>query len=71
MNYNYKGFEVNCTREKSLGGDILTYYQIYDKNGVEVVCTFTSDRTPLKEFANDLRSTVDDIIENPEEYYCD
>ena len=67
--YEYKGFKVYCQREMSLGGDYMTYYQIYDTEGTEVVCTFTTDETPFVKFANGLKNIVDDIIENPEDYY--
>jgi hypothetical protein len=71
MKINYKDFEINCTREKSLGGENLLYYQIYDKDGVEVVGSFTTDASSVRVYANSLKEVVDDIIENPNEYYED
>ena len=69
IDYNYKGYEVCVQKEKTLAGEVEMFYQIYDSNGEEVVCAYTCDTSSLKVFANGLKDVVDDVIENPEEYY--
>ena len=69
IDYNYKCYKVCVQKEKTLAGEVEMFYQIYDSNGEEVVCAYTCDTSPLKVFANDLREIVDDIIDNPENYY--
>jgi hypothetical protein len=69
IEYKYRGFTVCVQKEESLGGWDYIYYQIYDSDGMEVVCTFTEDSTNIRSFAKGLKATVDDIIENPEYYY--
>ena len=69
IEYVYKGFKVCVQKEASLGGWVCIYYQIYDKDGTEIVSTFTEDSTPHRKFAMGLKELVDDIIENPEDYY--
>jgi hypothetical protein len=69
MKYKYKDFEVVCTKENSLAGYPTIYYAIYDRDGVEVVANFTEDFTSLKKYATGLKEVIDDIIDNPEDYY--
>ena len=69
IEYTYKGFKVCGQKEKCLGGYQMIYYQIYDKDGVEVVSAFTEDATPFKKYTIGLKELVDDIIENPNDYY--
>jgi hypothetical protein len=67
--YMYKDFKVCVQKEASLDGWGMIYYQIYDKDGVEVISAFTEDSTPHRKYAMGLKELVDDIIENPEDYY--
>ena len=69
IEYTYKGFKVCGQKELCLGGYKMIYYQIYDKDGVEVVSTFTEDISMFRKYINELRELVDDIIKNPEYYY--
>ena len=69
--YTYKGFVVHCTQEPSLKGQEMKYYHIIDSEGIIIVDTFTCNTTPFSKFADGLKELVDDIIENPDEYYED
>lgn len=63
----YKGFELECRREKSMGGDMNTYYTIFrQSDGWCLADCFTSG--PLGETSKMLYSIVDDYLENPGDY---
>lgn len=64
----YKGFEINISRENSLGGDLYWYYHIINPDGVFIVDSFTCSDDPYKTILDDMKSTVDDYIHHPEDY---
>ena len=67
----YKGFEINISRERSLGGDMYWYYHIIEPNGVFIVESFTCSDDPYETMLEDMKFIVDDYIENPEDYEDD
>lgn len=65
---NYKGFEININRERSLGGDIYWYYHIIDSDGLFIVDSFTCSDDSYETMLEDMKFIVDDYIEHPEDY---
>lgn len=69
MKINYKGFEINVTREKSLGGwDNIYYYIMRIDDGWFLEDSFSTGEDDLREFAYGLKDIVDDYLENPSDY---
>lgn len=67
----YKGFEINISREPSLSGDMYWYYHIIEPNGVFIVDSFTCSDDSYQTILEDMKATVDDYIEHPEDYEDD
>lgn len=68
MKVTYKGFEIDVSREKSLGGWSQLYYSVFTPTGYELVCGFEDSDEKVKDKIEDLKETVDDYIKNPENY---
>lgn len=65
----YKGFEIDVSREPSLGGDILLYYSIFrESDGWCLEDSFSSGEDNVLSFTNYLKAHVDDYIQNPGDY---
>lgn len=65
----YRGFEISASREDSLGGDELLYYQIWrTEDGWVLEDDFTSGDETEEKMTEILRGYVDDYYENPEDY---
>ena len=70
MKVEYKGFEVDAHREKSMGGDTLLYYSVFRiGDGYEVTSGFSYGTDPVRTFVGFLKGTVDDFLEDPQAYY--
>lgn len=67
MKINYKGCEIEVTREKCLGGWNELFYSVFD-DGFEVTSGFSEGNDKIKDFANGLKNLVDDYRKNPEDY---
>lgn len=66
---NYKGFELISEREKSMMGSDMVYISAYRLS--DGWCLEEAPRdgsTTVREGMTDLKFTVDDYLENPEEY---
>lgn len=63
----YKGCEIEVKREKSLSGDDMLFFSIFDHN-LEVSSGFFEGEDTVKDYLNSLKHVVDDYRENPEEY---
>ncbi len=70
MKVTYRNCEIECHREKSLGGDTLLFYSVFDKDGFEVDSGFSTSEDTVRDFISSLKKTVDEYIEHPE-YYDD
>lgn len=69
MKVNYKGFEITAEREKALGGWDSTYFTVVRKSDDWfMIDSFTEATDPIKEIINDLKASVDEYLENPEEW---
>lgn len=67
MKTTYKGCEIEVVRDKSLGGDDMLFFSIFN-DGFEVTSGFSETDNTVRDFINDLKKVVDDYRENPEEY---
>lgn len=66
---DYKGFELVSERQGSLGGSDMVYIRAY--RNVDGWCleeTFRDGSLSMREGMKDLKFTVDDYWENPEDY---
>ena len=69
MKINYKGFEINVKRGKSLGGwDNIYYYIMRISDGWFLCDSFSESEDKIRDFTNDLKNIVDDYLENPSDY---
>ncbi len=69
MKVNYKGFEINVERERSMGGWDSTYYYVMEKEtGYFLKDSFSESTDTVREWIKDLKRVVDAYIENPEEW---
>ena len=67
MKGTYKGCEIEVTREKCLGGWDMIFYSIFDE-GYEVKSGYYDTEDSVKTIYNDMKLTVDDYREHPEDY---
>ena len=70
MKVEYKGFEVDAHKEKSMGGDTLLYYSVFRKSdGYEVTSGFSYGTDPIRTFVKYLKDIANDFLEDPQAYY--
>lgn len=68
---NYKGFEIEICREKSITGIELLFYSIFrNKDGFEVDNGFSYSDETVREYIKQLKKDVDQFIKEgqPEEW---
>jgi hypothetical protein len=71
MKVQYKGFNIDAHREKSMGGETLLYYSIFrQSDGFEVTSGFSYGTDRIQTFIGYLKGTVDDFLEDPQAYGC-
>jgi hypothetical protein len=74
MKVIYRNCEIECTREKSLSGDVMLFYSVFDlgvyDKEFEITSGFSEGEDTVREYIKYLKKVVDDYIENPE-YYID
>jgi hypothetical protein len=68
MKVNYKGFKLEATREKSLGGWSTLYYTVYTPTGFELVSNFEDSEETVKDKIQQLKGIVEDYLINPHNY---
>ena len=69
MKSTYKGFELEAKREKCLGGWNMTYFTATRlSDGYELISAFSEGRDSLSTYIEDMKSSVDDYLFNPEGY---
>ena len=72
MKVIYRNCEIECTREKSLSGDVMLFYSVFDlgvhEKDLEITSGFSEGEDTVRDYVKYLKKVVDDYIENPEEY---
>ena len=66
--FEYKGFTCRASREPSITGDLEVFYSITRKNDGWVLAEGLDYTNNLRSAKTDMKITVDDYFENPEEY---
>jgi len=73
MKVKYKGFEIEVTREKSLGGWTQLYYSIFTEDGEEILSSFEDSDEKILDKIKQLKEYVDFYLENKKvkvKFYC-
>lgn len=70
MRTNYKGCELEVSRERSCGGWIETYYSIFD-DGYEVTSGFSNSEDSVAAWIKDLKRMVDEYRSMTQEEWED
>jgi hypothetical protein len=69
MKGTYKGCEIEVTKEKSLAGYKMLFYNIFDvSNGLEVTSGYSEGGDKVVEFYESLKEVVDDYKDHPADY---
>jgi hypothetical protein len=72
MKVNYKGFEINVTKEPCMAGYDLIYRSIFRvEDGYEFWSDFSEDESPIKEHVSWMKGEVDEYLKDPEQYEKD
>jgi hypothetical protein len=64
----YKGFKLEVSREPSLTGDLMIFYSAFRQNDQWCLDDGCSEQTSLRSVMTDLKLTVDEYLENPENF---
>lgn len=67
----YKGFELNATGEKCLGGWSMLCFHIFTPTGYLLVDSFEDSDEKVRDKIKELKEIVDDYILNPQDYEDD
>lgn len=60
MKRSYKGYDIEVTKEKSMGRDVLLYYSIFrQSDGLECCSGFTYGDESVSEFIKHMKDRVD------------
>lgn len=63
MKVNYRGCDIEVTRERSMGGDMLLYYSIFrTKDGYEVTSGFWYGSDKIRDYIRYMKERVDEEI---------
>lgn len=69
MKVEYKGFEIEVTKGKSLGGfECLYFYVLRLSDGWMFKDSFEESDDTINQKIKDLKSIIDDYLENPQDY---
>lgn len=71
---SYRGFEIDVYRERSLGGDRLTYYSVFrESDQLEITSGFSYDMSPLATQRGWYKKLVDRLLDenDPDGYLAD
>jgi hypothetical protein len=68
MKINYRGFEIDAHRDRSMGGDMYLYYSVFrESDGWELTSGFTTGSDRVQTFVGYLKERVDRFIVDPKE----
>jgi hypothetical protein len=66
MKVLYRGFEIDCHREKCMAGYQLLYFTVYRKSdGYELICDYTGGSDTVRDYVGYMKNRVDGFIEDP------
>lgn len=69
MKANYRGFEIEATRERALGGWSSIYYTVIrTSDGWFLSDGFTEAEDKIRDFIGYLKEDIDHYYENPSDY---
>ena len=68
MRFKYRDCDVNLSHEKSLAGDKMWFWSIFDEAGYEVTSSFEDSAETKEQKIKDMKSIVDDYREHPEDF---
>jgi len=69
MKKQYKGFEIEVTREKCMAGYPLLYYSVFRcSDGWELISGYEDSAETIPEMIASMKNIVDDFYENHQEY---
>lgn len=76
MKQTYRGYEIDCHREPSMGGDSYLYFSVYAVENDDSLkpCledSFTSGSESAREYMVYLKKLVDDFYKRPAAYSDD
>jgi hypothetical protein len=69
MKVNYRGFEIDVAREKSMAGYSMIYYAVSHIDDLwEFTSGFMDSEDTVREIVKDMKNNIDDFYENPQDY---
>lgn len=68
MKTEYKGFELEVSREPSIAGEIMIFYSAFRKNDQWCLDDGCSEQSSMRSVMTDLKMSVDEYLENPEDF---
>jgi hypothetical protein len=67
MKINYKGFEIDVHKGKSMADIDLTFYSVF-ANNLEITSGYSYDDSPVREQIKWYKQYVDALIKDPSDY---
>jgi len=72
MIVNYKGFEIDVTKEKCMAGYDLVYRSVFRmSDGYQLVGDFSDDNDTIREHVGFMKHRIDEYLSDPEQYEKD
>lgn len=65
---SYKGFELEVSREPSMTGHTMIFYSAFRKEDQWCLDDGCSEQTSMRSVMSDLKLSVDEYLENPEDF---
>ena len=74
MKVEYKGFDIDVYRDKNLAGDNMIFFSAFRRNDMWELTSGSlsgNGEDTIRDWVNEMKSMVDDYLENPERYEDD
>lgn len=69
MKVNYKGFEIDVTREKCMAGYDLVYRNVFRiSDGYQLIGDFSDDADTIRTHIQSMKHQIDAFIKDTEQY---